>query len=439
MMGIKNFRMGLFYALWLGLSLGLVLVPAPLLAGNTTGTTRTQTYQPGEPFTGLPGGAPGRGYGTAPYGTPYGVGPYGAPSVYCQNWPGHSPYPQYPGTGPNTPCGPAFQPPAPQPQPQPPRTMSCSLGVGSADRPDEPAAGLITVALARADQLPELLLAQSSTSSTAAGLYIQGKNGGNKIIGATQADPALPSWLERSPLRVEIFKAMSCNLHRRFEFKSTEDLKNNITVRENIVRVMTEINSGGIHVTWVGNGFLLPSDSWEKWYEDPNGTLKLIGGAHDGQSLTWQSTSRVTASQAMDSFLNSQSPSRLECLTGVEMAVLAGVKRAFPTRFNGLHPATGGQPAIHGVGVPIDKPASFNMHLIPLRQLDYGVADQMPNRFDKYDMVPGDYAYLENRYRDNYSGEGDNGENAVFMSYFQGTFYGLGLGSGATGTKRRLG
>jgi len=109
MMGIKNFRIGLPCVLWLALSLGFVLVPAPLLAGNTTGTTRTQTYQPGEPFTGLPGGAPGRGYGTSPYGTPYGVvpygtpygaNPYGAPSVYCQNWPGHSPYPQYPGTGP---------------------------------------------------------------------------------------------------------------------------------------------------------------------------------------------------------------------------------------------------------------------------------------------------------------------------------------------------
>ncbi len=45
-------------------------------------------------------GAPGRGYG---------MGPSGAPSVYCQSWPGRSPYPQCPGTGPQTPCGPAFQ------------------------------------------------------------------------------------------------------------------------------------------------------------------------------------------------------------------------------------------------------------------------------------------------------------------------------------------
>ncbi len=70
--------------------------------------TRTQTYQPGEPRTGLPGGAPGRGAGT---------GPSGAPSVYCQNWPGRSPYPQYPGTGPQTPCGPAFQRQNSTPQP----------------------------------------------------------------------------------------------------------------------------------------------------------------------------------------------------------------------------------------------------------------------------------------------------------------------------------
>jgi hypothetical protein len=87
-----------------------MLAVSPALAGNTTGTTRTQTYQPGEPFTGLPGGAPGRGYGAVPSGIPYGRGPAGTPSVYCQNWPGHSSYPQYPGTGPQTPC---VQPPNP--------------------------------------------------------------------------------------------------------------------------------------------------------------------------------------------------------------------------------------------------------------------------------------------------------------------------------------
>lgn len=92
------FSLALRWVLCVALSLGPVLSPA--LGGNTTGTTRTQTYQPGEPFTGLPGGAPGRGYGSSPSGTP---------SVYCQNWPGQSTYPQYPGTGPNTPCGPNFQ------------------------------------------------------------------------------------------------------------------------------------------------------------------------------------------------------------------------------------------------------------------------------------------------------------------------------------------
>jgi len=66
--------------LWFTLSLGLMLVPLPALAGNTSGATRTQS---------------------------------GLPSVYRQNWPGHSPYPQYPGTGPNTPCGLAPAPPAP--------------------------------------------------------------------------------------------------------------------------------------------------------------------------------------------------------------------------------------------------------------------------------------------------------------------------------------
>jgi len=95
---VKMFSLALRWVLCVALSLGPALSPA--LGGNTTGTTRTQTYQPGEPLTGLPGGAPGRGYGSSPS---------GAPSVYCQNWPGQSPYPQYPGTGPNTPCGPNFQ------------------------------------------------------------------------------------------------------------------------------------------------------------------------------------------------------------------------------------------------------------------------------------------------------------------------------------------
>jgi hypothetical protein len=117
--------------LWPALLLALILVPSPARTGNTSGPTRTQTYQSGEPFTGLPGGAPGRGYGS---------GPSGLPSVYCQNWPGHSPYPQYPGTGPNTPCGPNFQPAPPPlpPQPPPSETMSCPAGpIGSLDEPGQ--------------------------------------------------------------------------------------------------------------------------------------------------------------------------------------------------------------------------------------------------------------------------------------------------------------
>jgi hypothetical protein len=100
------------------------LITVSLICPNTPfavwAQTRTQTYQPGEPFTGLPGGAPGRGYGQ---------GPSGLPSVYCQQWPGRSPYPQYPGTGRNIPCGPNFAPPTPPPQPvqvQPPQYGGCS-------------------------------------------------------------------------------------------------------------------------------------------------------------------------------------------------------------------------------------------------------------------------------------------------------------------------
>jgi hypothetical protein len=152
------------YLLWLALSLGTMLISSPALAGNTTGTTRTQTYQPGEPFTGLPGGAPGRGYGSGPSGTPYGVGPSGWPSAYCQNWPGHSPYPQYPDTGPNTPCGPNFQPtpPSPPPQPPPSETTDCQVGPsGSLNGPNDTTGGLLHHASAiidtPSDTIPELL------------------------------------------------------------------------------------------------------------------------------------------------------------------------------------------------------------------------------------------------------------------------------------------
>jgi hypothetical protein len=102
---LTMFRPAFWRVVCLSLSFVSLLAPPPALGGNTTGTTRTQTYQPGEPYTGLPGGSPGRGYGTSPS---------GLPSVYCQNWPGQSSYPQYPGTGSNTPCGPNFQR---QPQP----------------------------------------------------------------------------------------------------------------------------------------------------------------------------------------------------------------------------------------------------------------------------------------------------------------------------------
>jgi hypothetical protein len=133
-MSLDMLRLGFPHILYLALSLGLIAAPGTASAGNTTGTTRTQTYQPGEPFTGLPGGAPGRGYGP---------GPSGLPSVYCQNWPGHSPYPQYPGTGPNTPCGPNFQMVPLAPPISPPsdltETMGCSAGpIGSLDEPGQP-------------------------------------------------------------------------------------------------------------------------------------------------------------------------------------------------------------------------------------------------------------------------------------------------------------
>jgi hypothetical protein len=166
MTGVKIFQLGLSRVFWLALFLGLVLMPWPVLAGNTTGTTRTQTYQPGEPFTGLPGGAPGRGTG---------LGPFGLPSVYCQTWPGHSPYPQYPGTGPNTPCGPAFQraPVQPYPQPPPRQTTACQLGAnGSLEPLDDPTRGLLHYASADHD----------AGSDRAAELFAQAGQGGPPCV-----------------------------------------------------------------------------------------------------------------------------------------------------------------------------------------------------------------------------------------------------------------
>jgi len=444
MMGIKNIRMGRFCALWLGLSLGLVLVPAPLLAGNTTGTTRTQTYQPGEPFTGLPGGAPGRGYGTSPYGAPYGVGPYGAPSVYCQNWPGRSPYPQYPGTGPNTPCGPAFQPPAPQPQPQPPRTMSCPATLGSEDRPDPSVAGRLTAAVADASQPPELLQAQYAASNTGNGLYVANR----RVMQATDApdadSSALPQWLSQNSLRNAIFKAMACSKRRHFEFASSLDLINNIYIRENIIGVMGDFNNGIINVNFNGatgrdaSGQLVrnnPSlgNAWEREpVDNPGGTQTDANGRH----ITFQSKPTYTASQAIDSFRNAARQTLyLDCMMGVEMAVLTGVKLAFPARFDQLHP---NKPALYGVGVSLIQRGartSLNTHLSPVLYFtQYDDAKKSAFRITGDDMVPGDYAYLENL--PTYDPRGDwNGENAIKMS--TNLFLGLGL-SGINKTESQL-
>lgn len=70
-----------------------VLAPASVRAGNSTGPTRTQTYHPGEPHTGQPGGAPGRTTGKTGTQSPFGLPP-GSGSGPIAGGPLPSPYDQ---------------------------------------------------------------------------------------------------------------------------------------------------------------------------------------------------------------------------------------------------------------------------------------------------------------------------------------------------------
>jgi hypothetical protein len=412
MMGIKNFRIGLPCVLWLALSLGFVLVPTPLLAGNTTGTTRTQTYQPGEPFTGLPGGAPGRGYGTSPYGTPYGVvpygtpygvNPYGAPSVYCQNWPGHSPYPQYPGTGPNTPCGPAFQPqPQPQPpQPQPPQTTSCSDSVGFLDEPDVieiPLGGvagarpILAAASARSairvrEQSDLLLLIDAPQGS---GLII-----GNKTVNETPdnyrciirfltvpedrwstsvfqqgTNIAAIRQLE-DPTRRKIYNAMANSTRYPVIFSSLDKAQENFKIRLAVISFMTNLPT---YCQWVGSNN--PTMNSKYWTDQPDPS-----GA---RGVLFQTKSGVLASKAIEAIGQDGTGRYLECLATVEIAILYAVERVIGAqRFNAEHP---GPYALQAIGEP---GSSLNGAI-------YKNVQMISGPISSSDIIPGDWAYLQN-------------------------------------------
>jgi Protein-glutamine gamma-glutamyltransferase len=152
--------------------------------------------------------------------------------------------------------------------------------------------------------------------------------------------------------------------------------------------------------------------------------------------LTFQSKASVTASQAIDSFRTGTS--YIDCLMGIEMVVLTGVRLAFPADFDRLHPVSSGRPAIQGVGVPVNKPSALTKHLVLVRFLDGGASNNPSNRFTVNDMVPGDYAYIQNRpgYESIHPGGGWNGENAINMGRDQ--FYGLGLSQGPPKSEAQL-
>jgi hypothetical protein len=109
-----------------GLAAGLALAAPSGSAKTLQGGVSTTVLAPALGTGGAGGGGgnpncpppfPGASNWSCPTGTQTGgVDSRGIPArqqndggVYCQTWPGHASTPQYPGTGPQTPCGPAFQ------------------------------------------------------------------------------------------------------------------------------------------------------------------------------------------------------------------------------------------------------------------------------------------------------------------------------------------
>ena len=421
----------------------------PYGCAHPTYRTGTQSRQPNDGPCDNPYGC-GRGRETNP-------NPPGR-DVYCQQSPGQPMYGPYHGTGTQTPCGPNFQ--RQQPPPPPPQSdcssdgtcNTCPATVGDASKETSPGFQLAAVAGAAPHLGYRNDLQQVQDTPSGPGLYV----GGHRIT--TEAESGLQTWLDRFPLRQQIFRAMTCNLHRRFDFQTPPDLQTNISIRQKSMEVADRISKGTINLKFTNAGFYLPQ-GWDFDYDDFQSTdgVKVYG-----RRLTWRSQlagdditppdpnasnsvfrpsvsagSDEKASDAITSF--QQGESRLECLSGVEMLFLTGVERAVgASAFDQIHPVRGGGSDPHaliGVGAPIGTSgASISQHLILVRsqgpyQTDRQYLQDPSPTINIADMVPGDYAYISNwPSYDQKNGGAWAGENTIYMG--KGFFYGLGFGDG---------
>jgi hypothetical protein len=278
-----------------------------------------------------------------------------------------------------------------------------------------------------------LVLVQAPRPGAQPGLYV----GGRQVLTAPDVNLSV---VDTTPAYRDIFEAMACSRRRRFEFATPADLLTNIRIRANVVATMREVAERSLKISFVTltrdsatgtvrGDFGLPAAGWRYTFNNPHGSVVLRGGP-----LTWLSRDGVSASAALDSLRLPGVVSKVECLTGVQLVVLTGVMRTLgSTVFDGLHPLTGGQPALRGIGVPIARPAqrpdfSADRHLILIRSLPSD-SPQGPSspRIAVSDMVPGDYVYMSNLpdYERRHPGGAWNGENAIAMS--RSSFYGLGL------------
>lgn len=267
-------------------------------------------------------------------------------------------------------------------------------------------------------------------------------------------------------LREQIFIAMSCHPHRRFEFRTTKDLEINILIRANAVVALgtTATTCGFPAYNQAPN---LAGGDWES-YSDPRasllervppGQLKnsnpfgnlLSGGV---EHVAFRSIDGVQATQAIDAVITRNSV--LDCQLGVEASMLAAIRRALDAQFDQLHPQSASHPnALTGLGIPLtavsvtvtsgnsitaranaNRDTAFGFHMVPvmflplnpcnphgppIRQVTGNLAfNQRPIVAE--DMVPGDYAYLSNPpdYETWHPGGDSNGENALFAGRKKG-------------------
>jgi hypothetical protein len=459
-------RMSILIAMGFGLVVGALITASfaraqdvfssqgcnnPYGCAHPSHRTGTQSRQPTDPPCNDPGpwGCPranpatnGNGGGTS------------CRDVYCQMINGKPTYGPYNGTGRQIPC-----PPGSRPDPPPDgngnnnrNAQSCDSSLGLLDEPLRlPPARVMQASAGTQDR--EWLLAQSDPSEP--GLYIAGQK--IAVWGDAFPDRTVQKNLfEGNSLRIEIFRAMTCNPRRRFEFASADGLKANLFIREQIVTVMQRIRQGGqggigAHFAQIGDptqpqGFSLPATAWVSQHYPAKNWVSVFGannGVHiqtktEDYYLTWKTQANTPASAGIRAFLTGES--YLECLSGVELVILSGVElgldRAKPGRFDQLH-SVGVDGALSNIGVPINKNSgsTINRHLILVRETPNPLQQFLTgNSISQDDLVPGDYLYMTNApgYPNVHPDGGWAGENAIFMRTSTGRFYGFGLNSQET-------